>query len=237
MKRSAAERLAAIAARWELDPAQVSSLAAIVDLMESDEHAPSTVREAGRVVDVHIADSLSALALEPVRAARAIADLGSGAGFPGLVLAVALPPASVALVESAARKCEFLDRAVAAAGAGNARVVCARAEEWSDGAGACDLVVARALAPLAVLCEYAAPLLGLGGTLVAWKGEVAAEESDSGRRAAALLGLESGGAVRSEPYAGSVAHHLHVFRKVAPTPAGYPRRAGVARKRPLGGGA
>jgi 16S rRNA (guanine527-N7)-methyltransferase len=98
-------------------------------------------------------------------------------------------------------------------------------------------VVARALAPLAVLCEYAAPLLALDGSLVAWKGEVGAVEALAGDRAAALLGLSSAGAVRGEPYAGSVAHHLHVFRKIAPTPAGYPRRAGVASRRPLGGGA
>ena len=237
MRRAAGERLAELGARWELAPEQLSSLAAIVELMHADEHAPSTVRADGQVIDVHIADSLSALALEPVRAASAVADLGSGAGFPGLVLAVALPHASVALVESASRKCEFLERAVAAAGVANARVVCARAEDWREGLDSCDLAVARALAPLAVLCEYAAPLLRLGGALVAWKGEVAAEEEDSGRRAAELLGLQGEGAVRGEPYAGSVAHHLHVFRKVAQTPAGYPRRAGVARKRPLGGGA
>jgi 16S rRNA (guanine527-N7)-methyltransferase len=115
-------------------------------------------------------------------------------------------------------------------------VVCARAEEWSAGAGASDLVLARALAPLAVLCEYAAPLLGLGGTLVAWKGEVSETEALEGERAAAALGLSGASVVRSAPYAGSVAHHLHVFRKIAQTPPGFPRRAGVARRRPLGGG-
>jgi 16S rRNA (guanine527-N7)-methyltransferase len=232
----AAGRLAELGRQWSLDAVQLRSLASVLELLEADPHAPSTVRDVEAAVDVHIADSLSALALEEVRQARAVADLGSGAGFPGLVLAVALPRASVALVESAARKCEFLERAVAAAAITNARVVCARAEAWVAGEGTSDLVLARALAPLAVLCEYAAPLLELGGTLVAWKGEVTAAEAREGERAAALLGLSARSAVRSEPYAGSVAHHLHVFRKVAQTPPGFPRRPGVARRRPLGGG-
>ena len=229
-------RLAELGRRWDLDAGQVGSLASLLELLSGDEHAPTTVRDVASALDVHVADSLSALALPSVRDARAVADLGSGAGFPGIVLAVALPGASVALVESAARRCEFLERAVAVAEIVNAQVVCARAEEWGEGTGACDLVVARALAPLAVLCEYAAPLLAPGGALVAWKGEVGPQEALAGDRAALLLGLQGEGAVRSEPYAGSVAHHLHVFRKVAPTPAGYPRRPGVASRRPLGGG-
>jgi 16S rRNA (guanine527-N7)-methyltransferase len=232
----AAGRLAELGQRWNLGTGQLRSLAGVLALLEEDPHAPSTVRDARGAVDIHVADSLSALALEEVRGARAVADLGSGAGFPGLVLAVALPEASVALVESVARKCEFLERAVAAAGIANASVVWARAEEWAAGEGGNDLVLARALAPLAVLCEYASPLLQLGGALVAWKGEVTPSEALEGERAAALLGLRAESVVRSEPYAGSVAHHLHVFRKVAQTPVGYPRRPGVARRRPLGAG-
>lgn len=232
---STGQRLAQLGERWGLGEAQLQTLQRLLDVLHADEHTPSTVR--GRAaVDVHVADSLSALALEPVRRAEAVADLGSGAGFPGVVLAVALPQARVALVESAVRKCEFLERLISSLGITNALVVHARAEDWPGGLGAQDLVVARALAPLTVLCEYAAPLLTLGGTLVAWKGEVGAAEAESGARAADVLGLSAEGAVRGEPYAGSVAHHLHVFRKVAQTPAGYPRRPGMASKRPLGGG-
>jgi 16S rRNA (guanine527-N7)-methyltransferase len=189
-----------------------------------------------RAVDVHIADSLSALALECVRTARSVADLGAGAGFPGAVIAVALPAAQVALVESAARKCAFLERLCAAAGLANVSVVHARAEDWPAGLERCDLVVARALAPLAVLCEYAAPLLSRGGSLVAWKGAVSRAEATAGARAATALGLEPREVVRATPYAGSVAHHLYVFAKVGPTPTGYPRRPGLASRRPLGGG-
>jgi 16S rRNA (guanine527-N7)-methyltransferase len=219
--------------RWGLARGQIAALSRVLDALATDPRAPSSVRGTA-AVDVHVADSLSALVLECVARATAVADLGSGAGFPGLVLAVALPDARVALVESAARKCEFLERLCGVAEIRNARVVRARAEEWTDGLGAHDLVVARALAPLAVVCEYAAPLLGIGGSLVAWKGLIAAAEASAAARAAPQLGLQREEVVRSEPYAGSVAHHLHVYRKVALTPPGYPRRAGVARKRPLG---
>ena len=232
---AAQTRLDELAERWDLDGAQTAALARALELLLSDPLAPSAVRGAD-AVDVHIADSLSALALEPVRAAREIADLGSGAGFPGIALAVALPRARGALGERAARKSEFLTRMGAVAGVQTARVVHARAEQWPDGLGAHDLVTARALAPLGVVCEYGAPLLAPQGTLVAWKGALGAAESAAALRAAAQLGLRAEQVVRAAPYAGSVSHHLHVYRKVAPTPPGYPRRAGVARKRPIGGG-
>lgn len=231
---AAQARLHELSERWDLDGAQTAALGRALELLLSDPLAPSAVRGAD-AVDVHIADSLSALALEPVRSARAIADLGSGAGFPGIALAVALPRARVALVESAARRSEFLARLCAAAGVQNARVVHARAEQWPDGLGAHDLVTARALAPLGVVCEYAAPLLAPAGTLVAWKGVLGAGEAAAALRAAAQLGLRAEQVVRAAPYAGSVSHHLHIYRKVAATPPGYPRRVGVARKRPLGG--
>jgi 16S rRNA (guanine527-N7)-methyltransferase len=226
-------QLATLGRRWSLDAAQVDRLARVLAVLAVDAGAPSAVRGAA-AVDVHVADSLSGLALECVREARAIADLGSGAGFPGVVLAVALPAARVALVESAARKCAFLARLCSAAEITNAKVVHARAEEWRAGLEANDLVVARALAALPVLCEYAAPLLAVGGSLVAWKGAVAPDEAAAGERAAAALGMSAQEAVRAAPYAGSVAHRLVVYRKLAPTPPGFPRRAGVARRRPLG---
>ena len=229
-----ARRLAELGDRWSLDAGQLGALARALELL-GDPAAPTAVR-GDEAVDVHVADSLSALALDEVRQARVIADLGSGAGFPGLVLAVALPHARVALVESAARKCEFLSRLLLTTGVGNAHVVNARAEQWPQGLGTHDLVTARALAPLGVVCEYAAPLLTIGGALVAWKGAVSASEARAAQQAAVQLRLQATQVVRSEPYAGSVAHQLHVFAKLAETPGQYPRRAGVARKRPIGGG-
>jgi len=187
-------------------------------------------------LDVHLADSLSGLELPEIRRATSIADIGSGAGFPGLALAIALPAARVDLIESAARKCAVIERLATAAGAGRARAVPVRAEEWaaSEGREAYDTVTARAVAPLAVLCEYAAPLLRLGGVLVAWKGRRDAEEDEAAARAAAELGMEQGRVLAVEPFPGAHSRHLHVVVKTAPTPERFPRRPGMASKRPLG---
>ncbi len=223
-----------LASGQNLGGEQQAQLAIMLRVLAADEHAPTAIRAPEQAARSHVADSLVALDLDAVRTAARIADLGSGAGFPGLALAVALPAATVTVIESQRRKCEFLERLCAAAGIENAQVVCSRAEEWHEGALRCDVVVARALAPQPVVLEYAAPLLRMGGTLVDWRGrrEQAAEEA--GDRAAALLGLERVEVRRVVPFEGATDRHLHVFVKTAETPARFPRRAGMARKRPLG---
>ncbi len=220
--------------RWGLAPPAADRLAALLAALADDPAAPTSVRRIEAAADTHLADSLVALELDPVRAARRIADLGSGPGFPGLALAVALPDARVALVESAARKCAFQERAITAARLANAVVVHARAEAWPDGAEAHDVVTARAIAALPVVVEYAAPLLALGGVLVAWRGRRDPAAEAAAARAAAEVGLEPADVRHVQPYPGARDRHLHVFRKAAPTPPRFPRRPGVARKRPLG---
>jgi 16S rRNA (guanine527-N7)-methyltransferase len=191
------------------------------------------VRDPAQAVHAHVADALTGLLVPELAAATRIADIGAGAGIPGLVLAAALPGAEVIEVESLARKCAFLERAVAAMGLGNAAVVCARAEEWAAGREACDAVTARAVAPLPVLVEYAAPLLRPGGALVAWKGTPDADEVADGDHAAAVLGLAAGRRVAVPPFPGADQRSLYVYLKVRSLPNGYPRRPGMARKRPL----
>jgi 16S rRNA (guanine527-N7)-methyltransferase len=205
-----------------------------VALIVSDAAAPTTVRDRTGVVRDHLADSLVALE-SGASAASTIADLGAGAGFPGLPLAIALVGSQVSLVESNGHKCEFLVRAIEACGIPNAFVVQARAESWADGVGGHDLVTARALAPLAVVAEYAAPLLRIGGTLIAWRGRRDPDDEAQAARAATELGLEPGAPIRVAPYPGVLHRHLHPMVKVAPTPPKFPRRPGMARKRPLGG--
>jgi 16S rRNA (guanine527-N7)-methyltransferase len=202
----------------------------LVDAL-ADPSAPTSVHDRREVENVHIADSLVGLEVPAVKEAARIVDLGSGAGPPGLVLAIARPEAEVVLVESVGKKCAWLERTVSALGLENVRVVCARAEELEE--EPFDVVTARALASLSVLCEYAAPLLREGGALVAWKGAVDAREDADGLHAAAVLGLEREEVRAVEPYPGSQRRTLHVFRKVSPTPEGYPRRPGMAAKRPL----
>jgi len=218
---------------FDLDDEQAARLAAVLEALERDEHAPTAVRERAQAAKVHVADSLIALEVADLREAAAIADLGSGAGFPGLALAIALPQARVRLVESQRRRCEFLRAMCAAAGVANASVVCTRAEQWTEGIGASDAVVARALAPQPVVLEYAAPLLRLGALLVDWRGRRNDEEERAAAAAAATLGLGLREIRHVQPFAEARDRHLHVFVKERATPERFPRRAGIAVKRPL----
>ena len=215
----------------QVDVATAPRFAALLELLHGDPTAPTTVTDPAVGVAAHIADSLDGLAVPAIRAAARIADVGTGAGFPGIPLAIALPDAHVELVESASRKCAFLARALESAAVANASVVCARVEEWT--ARDVDVVAVRAVAPLNVLVEYAAPLLRIGGTLVAWKGSPGGDEVRDGAAAAAIVGLEVGESVALPPRPGADHRTLYVYSKVRDTPLRFPRRAGIARKRPL----
>jgi 16S rRNA (guanine527-N7)-methyltransferase len=228
--------VSALAARYGVAGEAVAQLRELHRMLVEDPLAPTAVRDPRKVLDDHLADSLVALELEVVSTARRVADLGSGAGVPGLPLAIALPSAEVALVESAARKCAFLERAVERCAVANARVVHARAEGWPGGLASLDLVTARALAPLEVVVEYAAPLLVMGGTLVAWRGRRDPAAEEVAARAAAEVGLEPAGVVAVKPYPAAQNRYLHLMSKVTETPSGFPRRPGMALKRPLGAG-
>jgi 16S rRNA (guanine527-N7)-methyltransferase len=233
---SGGEAARPLACAWQtgLSEEQRKRLEQLVDAVATDEHAPTAVREREGIWRLHVADSLAGLAVTAMRAGRRLADLGSGSGFPGLALAVALPRAEVSLVESQRRKCEYLERICAKAEIANARVVCARVEEWREGLEANDLVVARALAAQPVVLEYAAPLLEVGGVLVDWRGRRDSGEEELAERAAEQLGLRRLEVRHTKPYVGAREHHLHVFEKETPTPERFPRRPGAARKRPLG---
>jgi 16S rRNA (guanine527-N7)-methyltransferase len=229
-------RVVALAERFLLPPASTDQLEELLALIARDQGAPTTVREPLRILEDHLADSLIALELDHVEWDGRIADLGAGAGFPGLPLAIARPIARVSLVESNARKCQFLEQAVRRIGLENTEVVRTRAEQWRDGLEECDVVVARALAALPVVAEYAAPLLRIGGTLVAWRGQRDPLEETMGAAAAAELGLEPLDVITVKPYPDAMHRHLHAMVKVRPTPTKFPRRPGVARKHPLGRG-
>jgi 16S rRNA (guanine527-N7)-methyltransferase len=222
--------VAALAARYGLPASARRQLEVLLALLTEDPLAPTTI-DAAHAVDDHLADSLVALELEVVRAAATIADLGSGPGLPGLPLAIALPDAAVHLVESSMRKAEFLERCVRECDLGNVEVVRARVEEWT---ASVDLVTARALAPLEVVVEYAAPLLRIGGTLVVWRGQRELQAEAAAKKAAEILGIEVGEIRAVQPYARARNRHLYLMSKVMETPSRFPRRPGIAMKRPLG---
>jgi 16S rRNA (guanine527-N7)-methyltransferase len=232
---SVEDRLQELAVRYALPGEAPRQLERILDLVAEEPTSITAVRDPGQGVDVHVADSLVGLEVEAVRNAGRIADLGAGGGFPGLALAAALPDTHVTLVESVGKKCEFLRRAADAAGLANVTVVNARAEGWREGLGGEDVVTARALARLNVLTEYAAPLLRVGGALVAYKGRRDPSEEADGIAAAQALGLEQAERREVQPFPGADARHLYLYLKVRDTPARFPRREGMARKRPLRG--
>ncbi len=229
-------RLGELQDRYGLTEDVGQRLMRLVRLVVDDPLAPTTVRDPAKVLDDHLADSLVAIDLAEVQGAASIADLGAGAGFPGLPLAIALPGSEVALVESSSRKCRFIERAIALTAARNARPFHTRAESWAEGLRGFELVTARAVAPLDVVAEYAAPLLRVGGTLVAWRGRRDPEGEAAATAAARHLGLEVHQPLAVVPYRGAEHRHLHLMSKVTETPEGFPRRPGAARKRPLGTG-
>lgn len=218
-----------------LDAAARGRLQIVLDLLAEERASVSSVVDE-RAWQVHVADSLTGLEVPDLREANRIADVGAGAGFPGLVLAVALPEALVDLIESVGRKCEFIRRAAAEAGIANATVRNLRSEEWASASGreAYDAVTARAVGRLSTLAELASPLLKPNGVMVAWKGKRDADEERQLANAAGALAMEPGETLDVGNRAGSAHRHLHVIRKTGPTPADLPRRPGVAKKRPRG---
>jgi 16S rRNA (guanine527-N7)-methyltransferase len=227
-----------LCAQYALPSDAPGALAAVLQALAQESDPHTTVNNPDEAVDIHVADSLSGLSLAGLRDARTIADIGAGAGFPGVALAAALPRARVDMIESSSRKCALIDRLVRAAGMDNevVRALPMRAEDWAawGGRGLYDAVTARAVGPLAVLVEYAAPLLREGGVLVAWKGARDQGEEAAGAEAGVEVGLQPEAVVEVQPYAASRNRHLHVYRKIAETPARFPRRPGMAAKRPLG---
>ena len=218
-----------------LDAAARARLETVLALLAEERASVSSVVDE-RAWQVHVADSLTGLEVPDLRAAERIADVGAGAGFPGLVLAVALPNARIDLVESVGRKCEFMRRAIDAAGIANAEVLNTRSEDLAGAGGreAYDAVTARAVGRLSTLAELASPLLKPNGVLVAWKGRRDPEEERQLADASEALAMTPERILEVGNRAGSKHRHLHVIRKSDPTPDNLPRNPGIAKKRPKG---
>lgn len=207
----------------------------LIDLLERIPAQPqnlTSVRDVIAGVDRHLADSLAGAAMPEIADAASLVDVGSGAGFPGLPLAAAHPGLRVTLLESEGRKADWLR--AASGGFPNVRVVADRSETLAarEPAGH-DVAVARALAPLPVALELAAPLVRIGGAVVIWRGPRDHDAEAAADLAAPQLGLAPAEPVAVKPFPGAT-RHLHVFEKVEATPARFPRRPGRAAKRPLG---
>jgi 16S rRNA (guanine527-N7)-methyltransferase len=218
-----------------LSPAGRRSLEIVLELLAAERASVSSVTD-DRAWQVHVTDSLTGLEVPELREAKRIADLGAGAGFPGLVLAVALPAAQIDLIESVSRKTAFITQAASAAGIPNATPITARAENLAraEARESYDVVTARAVGRLSTLAELASPLLREGGLLIAWKGKRDEEEEAQMTRASAPLAMTPEQILDVGGRAGSEHRHLHIIRKSAATPPNLPRNPGIAKKRPKG---
>lgn len=181
----------------------------------------------------HFADSLRPLALGLIRIPASLIDVGSGAGFPGLPLAIAQPGLSVTLLETQRKRCGFLEAVVEGLQLKNVQVVWGRAEDLAHSRlrEQFDYAAARAVAPLPVLAEYLLPFVKLKGRVLCWKGPGILEEQPAGERASKLLGGELADLVDlGLPGRDSM---IQIIRKLSKTPGQYPRKAGTPTKNPL----
>lgn len=191
----------------------------------------------------HILDALSLTVFEEIREGASVVDVGSGAGFPGVPLAIVRRDVEVTALEPRKKRAEFLSSIKEKLGLDNFRVLMLRAEEAGRHTGAREsfnIAVARAVGTLSEVLEYCVPLVEVGGRVVLWRGKNWKEEMDEAKSVSRILG----GTVSQVHAYGSVIQGstftrpagdrgLMVICKVRETPAAYPRRVGVPRKRPL----
>ena len=206
-------------------------------LLEWNEHVNLTaITDPEEIRIKHFEDSLTCLETDLFVPGVKVIDVGTGAGFPGLPLAMARPYISVTLLDSLKKRLLFLDEVIQQTDTSNAVTVHARAEDGGRDKKLreqFDIVVSRAVSRLSVLCEYTLPYLKVGGTLIAMKGPSAEEELAEAKNAISVLG---GGEVRLQKTTledESLSHCLVLIKKVRPTPTIYPRKAGTPTKNPL----
>ena len=182
------------------------------------------------VANLHLLDSLTVLACRELGGKRLI-DVGCGAGFPGVPLAIACPDAEITLLDSLGKRMKWLEAVLPQLGI-HAECVTARAEEAvASRRESYDFATSRAVARLNILLELTAPFVKVGGAVLAMKGTAAAEELEESKNAIAKLGLKLE-KVLEFPMDGT-AHSVIVLRKVKPTPALYPRRYAKIKQQPL----
>jgi 16S rRNA (guanine527-N7)-methyltransferase len=231
VKHGPARQVADLASSMGLEVSldQAGHLVALVDRVLQEPQNLTAIEDVAEAVERHLADSLAGLTV-PELAGPTLVDLGSGGGFPGLVIAMVRPDIAVTLLESERRKAEWLTRA--SVDLRNVRVVADRSESFAVRERETHTTVtARAVAPVVPTIELAAPLVALGGHLVLWTSEAQADDAPASA-AAELVGLAAPVAHRVDPFSGA-RRRILTFRKVDPTPHRFPRRPGRATSRPL----
>ena len=197
----------------------------------------TTITDPDEVTIRHFLDSLSPVDVIGFDDGDKLIDVGTGAGFPGLALAIAFPNIDVTLLDSVQKKLKFLQAVIDDLQLSNVSTVHMRAEDAGnhpDHREQYDIVTARAVALLPVLIEYTMPLVKVGGFMVAMKGESARREVQEAKRALFVLKGEAKPVYEYQLPGVERSHFLVTIEKMEKTPRNYPRQAGIPKKKPIG---
>lgn len=241
MPEAAQERLQSVCAAWHLHlgEEQLAQFHRYYDLLLAwNERIDLTnVTDPLDIIDVHFLDSLSLLRYgTPPKAGEDVLDVGSGAGLPGIPLAILCPGTHFLLVDALQKRVDFLQE-VAAAAVHNVRALHVRVEDMArqpEYREHFPLVVSRAVAPLPVLAELLLPFVRVGGTAYAYKGPGVTQEWTQGERASQTLGGQLRPPILTPLPGKDWQHQLVPIEKKRLTPSKYPRRPGIPQRRPLG---
>ena len=190
------------------------------------------ITEPREVAVLHLLDSLALLPMAPL-SGKKIVDVGTGAGFPGVPLKIALPESHITLLDSLNKRIECLKESCDALGLADVDCVHARAEEFGH-REEYDYAVSRAVASLPVLCELCLPLVKVGGEFLAMKSSHTEDEINDAKRAIALLGGKITEVIDYTIPTTDIVHRVVRIEKIAPTAKKYPRRFAQIKKQPLG---
>jgi len=194
----------------------------------------TAIKEDADFAKKHFADSLSVLKLDDIAGAGRLIDIGSGAGFPGVPLAIMMPQTNVLMVDSTNKKIEFILSAIEKLGLKNAQAIAARAEDIAHNPlyrEKFDIAVSRAVAPLNVLTEMALPFVKKGGVMIAYKGTAAMSERIAAQKAAEVCGGKIHGVYPSN--VSELDHYFVVIKKIKETDGFYPRNFSAIKKKPI----
>lgn len=217
---------------------QIQQLCDYADLLvEWNEKMNLTaITEPSEIVTKHFFDSMTALLTERVRGS--VIDVGTGAGFPGMVLKIMRPDIELTLLDSLAKRLTFLKAVSDKLGIDDITFIHSRAEDGGRNArlrGKFDAAVSRAVANMTALSEFCLPFVKQNGYFLALKGPAAQEELDGAKRAIAVLGGETDGVFEAQIPFTELSHKIIMIKKVRQTPMQYPRKAGIPTKSPIGG--